>query len=330
MTRSRPLVIGHRGSPGYRPEHTRSSYELAIAHGADAVEPDVVFSRDGVAIVRHENEIGSTTDVADRAEFAGRRRTKIVDGVAQTGWFTEDFTWEELSRLRCRERLPQLRGDSAKHDGEEPMLRLRDVLDLAARGGAAGRDVGVVLEIKHATVFAEQGFDVPALVSAELRSAGWASGERALYIESFEPTVLTQLRAEGVEASYVFLLEAEGRPFDLVRAEGEKAPTYRQLASAGLASLAERFDGISVDKLMLLAPEAEPTGLDLVRAAHDLGLLVFTWTCRPENAFLEPRHRRGDEPARLGDYATEWRELAETGVDGVFVDHVDLGRRLFG
>lgn len=328
MTRPRPLVIGHRGSPGYRPEHTRSSYELAIAHGADAVEPDVVFSRDGVAVVRHENEIGSTTDVADRPEFAGRRTTKIVDGVAQTGWFTEDFTWEELSTLRCRERLPQLRPESATHDGEEPMLRLRDVLDLAARG-VAGRDVGVVLEIKHATVFAELGFDVAALLSAELRSAGWGSGERTLFIESFEPTILTQLRAEGVEASFVFLLEAEGSPFDLVRAEGAKAPTYRQLASTGLASLAERVDGISVDKLMLLAPESRD-GRDLVRAAHDLGLLVFTWTCRPENAFLDPRHRIGDEAARFGDYEAEWRELAATGVDGVFVDHVDLGRRLFG
>src|SRR3954454_16332942 len=109
MPRRSPLVIGHRGAPGYRPEHSRSSYDLALAMGADAVEPDVVVSRDGVLVVRHENEISGSTDVADRLEFARRRTTKTIDGVEVSGWFVEDFTWDELSTLRCRERLPQLR-----------------------------------------------------------------------------------------------------------------------------------------------------------------------------------------------------------------------------
>ena len=143
MPRTRPLVIGHRGAPGYRPEHSRSSYDLALAMGVDAVEPDIVVSKDGVLVVRHENEISGTTDVADRPEFADRRTTKTVDGAELTGWFTEDFTWDELATLRCRERLPQLRPASASFDDEQPVLRLRDVLDLVrdavARAGPRDR-----------------------------------------------------------------------------------------------------------------------------------------------------------------------------------------------
>ena len=135
MHRRQPLVIGHRGASGYRPEHSRSAYDLALAMGVDAVEPDVVVSKDGVLVVRHENEISGTTDVADRPEFAARRTTKKVDGSALTGWFTEDFTWEELATLRCRERLPQIRPSSASFDDQQPLLRLRDVLDLVRAAG---------------------------------------------------------------------------------------------------------------------------------------------------------------------------------------------------
>src|SRR5689334_6275048 len=158
MPRRTPLVIGHRGAPGYRPEHSRSSYDLALAFGVDAVEPDIVVSADGVLVVRHENEISGTTDVADRPEYAGRRTTKTVDGAELTGWFAEDFTWDELSTLRCRERLPKVRPTSATFDDQQPVLRLREVLDLVREGSLAqGREIGVVLEIKHATYFASAG-----------------------------------------------------------------------------------------------------------------------------------------------------------------------------
>ena len=324
---SRPLVIGHRGAPGYRPEHTRSSYELALALGVDAVEPDVVFTKDAIAVVRHENEIGGTTDVASHARFAHRRTTKLVDGVPLEGWFTEDFTWEELSTLRCRERLPELRPASAAFDGQEPPLRLSELLDLVR---ASPREIGVVLEIKHATHFAALGYDVAALLHAELDAAGWGRGKGALIVESFEPTILAQLRARGVPGEYVFLLEADGRPFDLVAADGDAAPAYRTLASpAGLDELVGTVDGISVDKLMLVGAGAVAIP-SLVADAHARGLRVFTWTCRPENLFLEPRHRVGADPAAHGDYAAEWREIAATGVDGVFVDHPDLGVAAFG
>lgn len=330
MMRGRSLVIGHRGAPGYLPEHSRSSYELAIAQGADAIEPDVVVSRDGVLVVRHENEISGTTDVADRAEFADRRTTRRIDGVELTGWFAEDFDWAELATLRCRERLPQLRPASAEHDGLEPILRLRDVLEIA-RGAA--RPVTVVAEIKHATALAAAGFDLAALLAAELRAAGWGDGAHPLVIESFEQSVLTQVRARGVVAAYVYLLEASGRAADLIAAQGQSAPTYRaQTAPAGLDRLVGAVDGISVDKRMLLAPDRWGRATSrsrIIEDAHARGLSVFTWTCRPENHFLLRQFRLPGGPAAFGDYAGEWALLRDAGVDGAFADHPDLAVAVF-
>jgi glycerophosphoryl diester phosphodiesterase len=333
MPLDRPLVIGHRGAPGYRPEHSRSSYDLALAMGVDAVEPDVVPTRDGVLVVRHENEISGTTDVADRPEFAARRTTKTVDGVAMTGWFTEDFTWAELSTLRCRERLPKTRPASASFDDQQPVLRLADVLDLVRDASVEQqREIGVVLEIKHATYFAGVGLDVVPLVEAQLQASGW-SDSTALVIESFESTVLERLRALGVRASYIYLIEAAGRAFDLVARDGEAAPTYREtIQPAGLDALVGRFDGISVDKKLILAPNklGRMTGpTPVVTDAHARGLRVFTWTCRPENSFLVAEYRGRGGPAAFGDYSAEWRVIREAGVDGVFVDHADLGMDLF-
>lgn len=315
-------MIGHRGAPGYRPEHTRSSYELAFAQGADAVEPDIVVSRDGALVVRHENEISTTTDVADHPEFAARRTTKRIAGDRVSGWFTEDFTWDELARLRCRERLPRLRPDNTAYDDHEPMLRLRDVLELAAGAGRA-----VVVEIKHPTYFASIGWDLPALVAAELRAAGWGDGIHPLIVESFESTALGSVREHGIVAQYVYLLEAHGRPADLVADRGSAAPSYAWTASPpGLDALAGGVDGISVNKTMLT--DASP-GPALVDQAHARGLLVYAWTCRPENAFLARRYRRTWVRAAYGDYLAEWRMLRDSGIDGAFVDHPDLGAAAF-
>lgn len=334
MPRTRPLVIGHRGAPGYRPEHSRSSYDLALAMGVDAVEPDVVVSKDGVLVVRHENEISGTTDVADRPEFAERRTTKTIDGAELTGWFTEDFTWDELSTLRCRERLPKLRPSSASFDDWQRVLRLRDVLDLVRAGSLEqGREIGVVLEIKHATYFAGLGWDLAALVESELLDAGWGRGEMPLTIEAFESTVLRGLRERGIRGTYVYLLEAAGRPYDLVAALGTAAPTYRDTARpAGLDRLVGVVDGISVDKRMILAPDklGRMTGPSSVVAdAHARGLRVFTWTCRPENAFLVGQYRTRGGAGAFGDYESEWAVIRDAGIDGVFVDHADLGVAFF-
>ncbi|WP_460774563.1 glycerophosphodiester phosphodiesterase family protein [Microbacterium sp. GXF7504] len=327
----RPLVIGHRGAPGYRPEHTRSSYLLALEMGVDAVEPDVVATKDGVLVLRHENEISTTTDVADLPEFADRRRTKSFAGFETTGWFTEDFTWAELSTLRCRERIPELRPDSATFDGREPILRL---LDLLAILDAADRPVRMVLEVKHAAYFAAIGLDLLPMIERDLHAAGWWGDQDRLIVESFEPTVLARLRARGLPASYVYLMEAEGSPVDLVLSQGSAAPTYRdEWSPAGLDRLIGEVDGISLDKRIILAPSrlGRVTGpASVVDDAHERGLQVFTWTARPENRFLVREFRDGTDPARFGDFEAEWGMLRDSGIDGVFVDHADLGMSVFG
>ena len=324
-----PLVIGHRGAPGYLPEHSRGSYQRAISAGVDAIEPDVVPSRDGVLVVRHENEIGSTTDVATRPEFADRRTSKVVDGERLTGWFTEDFTWDELRTLRCRERIPSLRLESAAHDDTEPVLRLTDVLALARAGG-----VRVVLEIKHAASFARLGFDMAELVDAELREAGWADAADALVIESFEPLVLSRLRGRGIRVPLVQLIDSEGAPWDLRVRDGAEAATYASMITRfGLDALAAQVDGISPDKRLVLAPDGEGRvrgPARFVSDARDRGLTVFTWTCRPENVFLLPQHRLPGGDGAFGDYRREWSVLRDAELDGVFVDHPDLGVDFFG
>lgn len=326
---NRPLIIGHRGAPGYRPEHTRSSYELAIQMGVDAVEPDIVVSRDGVLVIRHENELSTTTDVADRPEFAGRRTTKRIDGLDHAGWFAEDFTWDELATLRCRERIPGIRPASAAFDDQEPPLRLRDLLAVLEAHRVRGREVIPVIEIKHATYFASLGYDMAALLDAELAATGW-SGRRVV-IESFELTVLRLLRERGTRAELVFLLDAAGSPAD--RFTDPRVRSYDEwMQPDALDILAAEVDGISPAKSVILAPDAEgrATGpAPLVAWAHERGLAVFTWTCRPENAFLLAEFRTG-ELSEYGNWRSEWRVLQDAGLDGVFVDHADLGVEVFG
>lgn len=328
-----PLVIGHRGAPGYRPEHTAASYELAFALGADAVEPDLVATRDGVLVLRHENEIGGTTDVSRRPEFAGRRTTREVDGRKLTGWFTEDFTWAELATLRATERLGGLRPLSASFDGRYPVIRLRDLFELVDRAAVGqGRMLRLVAEFKHATYFRELGLPLDELFAAELEAAGWGSGDERLIMESFEPSLLDRLGDRGIRGRRVFLLEDAGAPWDLVVADGRAAARYDHFATeVGLLSLAGRFDGVSVGKGRLLAaPRTEPVadhplvGAELVDAAHSAELEVYTWTLRPENRFLAPDRRRGAARGGIGDWPGEFAQVIGTGVDGVFVDHPDL------
>ncbi|WP_309712199.1 glycerophosphodiester phosphodiesterase family protein [Pseudolysinimonas sp.] len=320
MRPPRPLVIGHRGASGYRPEHTRSAYELAITLGVDAIEPDIVATRDGVLVLRHENEISGTTDVAAHPEFADRRATKRVDGVSLTGWFTEDFTWAELSTLRATERLPQVRQASATFDGTEPILRLRDLLEILDAGAErTGRPISVVAEVKHPTYFASIGLPLDELIADELKA--WDDGPRII-VECFEQTVLGEIRERGVRGRFIYLVESRGSAPDLVARFGDQALPYSaQLTDAGLARLAKQVDGVSVDKSLLL----RPTGAALVARAHAVGLDVFTWTLRPENRFLAPENRVGKGARDWGDWRTEFDAILGTGVDGIFVDHPDLG-----
>ncbi len=315
-----PLVIGHRGASGYRPEHTWAAYELAFAQGADAVEPDLVATMDRVLVIRHENEISGTTDVASHPRFADRRATKVIDGQTLTGWFTEDFTWTELATLRATERLPELRPGNVAFGGG--ILRLSDLFALldAAPLSATGERIAMVAEIKHASYFASIGLPLDELFAAELSAAGWTDDDR-LTIESFEATVLEQLRGRGIRSRSVLLMEAEGAPADQVARYGDDARPYRSyLGVDGLEALAATVDGISLDKQIL----QETGGADLVAAAHGFGLTVFCWTLRGENVFLAPERRRGASDGELGDWMTEFVELMRLGIDGVFADQPDL------
>lgn len=329
---SHPLVIAHRGASGYRPEHTRGAYELALLQGADAVEPDLVATKDRVLVIRHENEISGTTDVSSHPEFADRRTTKVIDGEELTGWFTEDFTWAELVTLRATERLPGIRPANLRYSND-PILRLCDLLALLddAPPSASGKRIGMVAEIKHASHFASIGMPLDELFAAELTAAGWNDDDR-LTVECFEETVLRQIRARGIRARYVFLVEAEGAPADQVAKHGASARPYSSyLTPHGLAGLAASVDGISVDKHILQRPGARATdgagpllGAELVDRAHAVGLTVFCWTLRAENEFLAEPLRRGSSASSFGDWESEFTALMRLGVDGVFADQPDL------
>ncbi|MFK5689856.1 glycerophosphodiester phosphodiesterase family protein [Ornithinimicrobium sp. LYQ92] len=328
MPDPRPLVIAHRGASGYLPEHTLAAYELAARQGADYLEPDVVATRDGVLVARHENEISGTTDIADRPRFADRRTTKVVDGREVTGWFTEDLTLEELRTLRARERLPHLRGTD--RDGEHPVATLAEIVDLRGRLSAElGREIGLYIETKHPTYFAGLGLALEEPLLAELDRAGLEGPGAPVFLQCFELTNLRRMRHRlGSGLRQVFLASAPDRvPYDLVVAG---TPTsYRELlGDEGMARLAGDVDGIGPAREMVVprTPEGalgRPTRL--VERAHRAGLVVHPWTLRAENHFLPPAlHGPGGESAH-GDLAAEATAYLEAGVDGFFTDHPDLG-----
>jgi glycerophosphoryl diester phosphodiesterase len=324
VTTPSPLVIAHRGASGYRPEHTRSAYELAFALGADAVEPDIVASKDGVLVVRHENEISGTTDVAAHPEFASRKATKVIDGVSLTGWFTEDFTWAELSTLRAVERIPQLRQASSSFDRTEGILRLSDLLAIVDTATlTAGRRLVLVAEIKHATYFASIGLPLDELFADEIRD--WAT-ESNLVVESFEQSVLTKIRARGIPGKLVFLAEHKGVPADLVG--GANPRSYADhLGQAGLTRLRTEVDGVSVSRKLMLRLDLGKNAIgttDIVARAHAAGLVVFCWTLRAENKFLAKNNRVRGDARDFGNWRREFELVMSSGVDGVFADQPDL------
>jgi glycerophosphoryl diester phosphodiesterase len=326
VTTLSPLVIAHRGASGYRPEHTRSAYELAFALGADAVEPDIVATKDGVLVLRHENEISGTTDVAAHAEFASRKTTKVIDGVSLTGWFTEDFTWDELATLRAIERIPLLRQSSSSFDRSEGILRLVDLLAIIdAAAVSTGRRLVLVAEIKHATYFESIGLPLDQLFAEAVR--GWATPAN-LIVESFEQSVLMKIRERGIPGKLVFLAEHKGAPADLVAASGAKARSYADhLGQAGLARLRTEVDGVSVSRKLMLRLDLgkNATGVtDIVARSHAAGLLVFCWTLRAENKFLAKNNRVRGEARDYGNWRREFELIMSSGVDGVFADQPDL------
>ncbi|MGW8567079.1 esterase-like activity of phytase family protein [Isoptericola sp. NPDC055881] len=319
-------VIGHRGASGYRPEHTLASYEQAILQCADVIEPDVVPTKDGVLVARHENEIGGTTDVAKHPEFAARRTTKTVDGAAVTGWFTEDFTLAELRTLRAVERLPQVRPGNKAFDGLYQVPTLDEVLDLARHSQTCdGRPVGVAPETKHPTYFASIGLSLTAPLVAELDAHGYDSPRDPVVVQSFETGNLRELdRLTGVRLA--LNVSASGAPYDLVAAGDPR--TYADLVTpAGLRGVARYADIASLEKNVVVPRDAdgtlgEPTSV--VRDAHRAGLDVYAWTFRAENQFLPAEYRSSADLTAHGDLAGELDAFLDTGLDGVFADQPGL------
>ena len=318
-SKSKPLVIAHRGASGERPEHTLMAYRLAIEEGCDFIEPDLVVTKDGHFVVRHENEIGGTTDVAARPEFAARKTEKVIDGEKLSGWFTEDFTLAELKTLRARERLPQLRPGSAKFDGQDVIPTYQEVIDLAkAESRRVGRVIGTYPEMKHPTFFAGIGLPMEQRLADLLKANDLNSRTAPVFVQCFE---VAPLKAYGLvgKARRVMLVSQGPAPVDVKSAAGIKA----------IATFAE---GLGPEWPLVIPTTGgvlgQPTAL--VGEAHAAGLAVHPWTIRAENAFLPKSLQRGTSPADHGDATAVVKALYAAGVDGVFSDFPALAVKARG
>ncbi|WP_341207584.1 glycerophosphodiester phosphodiesterase [uncultured Sphingomonas sp.] len=330
-----PLVFAHRGASALRPEHTLGAYAKAIADGADFIEPDLVPTKDGVLVARHENNIVETTDVADHPEFAARRTTKTIDGEQQTGWFTEDFTLAELKTLRAKERLGAVRPESRSYDGQFQIVTLDEVIDFAAAEAAArGRTIGLVPELKHSTYFAGIGLPVEDRFLAVL--AAHAYTRRApVQLQSFEVANLRYVRGKRPKGGNLRLVQLIGdptqKPADVAKAGG--ALDYRTMVSpAGLREMAGYADIVAPNTRMLIplaADERLGAPTTLVADAHAAGLEVCPWTFRPENRFLAADFRSTAGPDARHDAGSiaEMRRYIALGIDSFFTDDPALGRQ---
>ncbi|MFC9315872.1 glycerophosphodiester phosphodiesterase [Streptomyces nigra] len=325
----KPTIIGHRGASGYRPEHTLGSYQLALDMGADIVEAgDLVPTRDGHLVCRHEPEIGGTTDVASRPEFAGRRRTKSLDGVATTGWFTEDFTLAELKTLRATERIPANRPHNTLYDGRWEIPTFEEVLrwqDEQTR--KRGKQVWIYPELKHPTYFREQGLGLEERVARVLRKHRKDRRDSPVILQSFEPTSVQRMNRLVDNPLVVLLSGASTRPWDF-ETTGDPRTTADLITPAGLREIASYAQGIGPTLDLVIPKDAagrltEPT--TLVRDAHEVGLLLHPYTMRNENPFLPADFRKGTDPDAYGDVFGAYRTYFATGIDGVFTDNPDTG-----
>jgi glycerophosphoryl diester phosphodiesterase len=313
------VVIGHRGASALRPEHTLAAYELAIEQGADFIEPDLVMTRDGHLIARHEpmlavvNDVGAvieeTTDVREHPAFADRLRTRVLDGKPVRGWWSDDFTLAEIKLLRARERLPKDRPANTQWNDKLEIPTLDEIIALAkARSHETGRTIGVYPETKHPTFFRQVAKQLKIATMEEtlittLHAAYGNDKSVPAIIQSFETGNLIEMRKQ-TQIRLAQLIDARGGPFD------DADQTYAQMITpAGLKQIAAYADGLGVHKRLVLDESGKPT--PLVEHARAAGLVVHAWTHRPERRFLlKPFDNAESEAAAL------W----SAGIDGVFAD----------
>ncbi len=354
---ARPIVIAHRGASGELPEHTLAAYERAIDQGADFIEPDLVMTRDGALIARHEpllarveleadgrtikrdaqgqpvlHRTDTSTNVWQLPQFAERLKVKVVDGESMAGWFAEDFTAEELrAHVRAQERLRDLRTANNAFNDRHPIPTLAEVIELARAKG-----VGIYPETKHPSYFLAftQALGLPRMedtLLAQLHAAWGNTPEAPVFIQSFEVSNLQYLRPK-TRLRLVQLLGPRGQPYDLTAAGDRRS--YADLASpAGLDFIRGHADGVGPHVSLILPPSGSgianrPT--DLISQARQRGLLVHAWTFRAENAFLPAEFRRSTRPGDHGDLARYMQRFVQAGVDGVFADHPGLARAAVG
>lgn len=323
--RATPLIIAHRGVPESFLEHSRPSFLAGARQGADYIEPDVIASKDGHLIVRHENEMGHTTDIADRPEFAKLKTTKTVDGIELTGWFSEDLTLAELKRLRTRERIPKLRPHNNRLAGVEQILTFDEVLEIQvaenARRPPDGPQLGVYVETKHPSYFSKLGFDLNAMLLDSLNRFEMNREASHVVIQSMETENLREIRGE-TPLPLVQLLSWAGAPQDFL-ASGDSR-TYRDLATpAGLDFIAGYAQAVGAHKQHVIGRDKKQrwTGeTSFVADAHARGLEVHVWTLRSENNFLPRNLRRGRKKSRHGRALAEHLAYLAAGVDGLFTD----------
>jgi glycerophosphoryl diester phosphodiesterase len=312
-----PLIIGHRGASGYRPEHTLAAYELAIDIGADYIEPDLVITKDGVLIARHENEISATTNIANCQEFANRRTIKVIDGESKIGWFCEDFTLAEIKQLRAKERIPNIRPGNVVFDGLYEIPTFQEIIDLTKRKSLqVQRTIGIYPETKHPSYFNSIGLGLEEPLIAALYGNGYKDRNAPVFIQSFEVGNLQYLSTE-TDLPLVQLINDTGKPYDLIMSGDER--TFGDLiTTTGLREIAEYAMAIGINKNLLIPRDGNnqllsPTSV--LSNAHAEDLLVHVWTFRNENIFL---------PSNLQDSPLkEYEIFMKLGIDGVFTDNVD-------
>ncbi|MYM73177.1 twin-arginine translocation signal domain-containing protein [Duganella sp. FT134W] len=334
VAQPRPLIFGHRGASALRPEHTLASYAKAIADGADYVEPDLVSTKDGVLVARHEAFLSETTDVASHPEFASRKTRKTIDGETHEGWFVDDFTLAELKTLRAVERIPQYRPGSAQYNGMFQVATFEEIIDfVAAESAARGRIVGIVPELKHSTYFASVGLPLEDRFLAIIAAHDYTR-RNPIEIQSFEVANLKYLRGKlGRRANLRLMQLVIGenvRPMDVAAAGGTL--TFAQMCTpAGLRDIAQYADVVAPPTRSII-PLKKDGSLDapssLVEDAHKAGLRVEPWTFRPENHFLAAdfRNSAGDAVRNEAGSIAEIKRYIATGIDGFFTDDPALGR----